>query len=236
MARLPADAGRIAARCLARVANHPDAFPHLDMATSTGIRLTPGIVFHHLLWFSVRDHHENLHYTVLPEYYIPIVTQDLQLTNNELRTTAEWNYEWLYIHTLIPIWAPQPELRIRLHVWTKCCIVPICRLIQAAPGQPLINNGTVNLYQQGGRWHVRMRVARTSACPGRFGTVQQLFGLTNAQRRALRPVGGRVLLPTWRCAGRPTDGDRITQERLRRTLGRLRLSDDVRETKVIMGY
>ncbi|CEM31872.1 unnamed protein product [Vitrella brassicaformis CCMP3155] len=39
------------------------------------------------------------------------------------------------------------------------------------------------------------------------------------------------------------DGDRISQaievchqERLRRPLGRLRLSDDVRETEVIMGY
>ncbi|CEM31870.1 unnamed protein product [Vitrella brassicaformis CCMP3155] len=57
-------------------------------------------------------------------------------------------YEWLCIHTLIPIWAPQlcPELRTPLHVWTKCRIVPICRLIQAAPGQPLINNGAVSLY------------------------------------------------------------------------------------------
>ncbi|CEM31875.1 unnamed protein product [Vitrella brassicaformis CCMP3155] len=78
------------------------------MVTSTGIRLTPGIVFkdfrkayHHLLWFETitktstkpGGSHTGMggRYTVLPEYYIPIVTQYLQMTNDELRTTAEWN-------------------------------------------------------------------------------------------------------------------------------------------------
>ncbi|CEL94639.1 unnamed protein product [Vitrella brassicaformis CCMP3155] len=129
-------------------------------------------IFGYMLDFSARNHQTNEHIFLRLERVIPRVLEYFEVTGGAtyLKGSFYSLWEWCII------------------IWWWCVVVPISILIQESGLEPLIVDGCVVIYKGAdGHWWIQTVDGQPDIrISGRYGTAEELYGLNNQQRAALR--------------------------------------------------
>ncbi|CEM38565.1 unnamed protein product [Vitrella brassicaformis CCMP3155] len=144
-------------------------------------------IFGYVLHFSHRNHRTNEHITLSLDAVIPRVLDYLEMTDGQTHNKGPLYFLWVFIDTLIIIWRVCPKWEWCIIIWWWCVVVPICLIIQESGLQPVIVDGCVVLYKAGGHWWIRTVDGQPDIkLPGRYGTIEELFGLDQQETAEVR--------------------------------------------------